>query len=144
MSLVDELKKRVTLAMKARNVVEKEVLRVALGEIQVAEARSGEMSDEVASAIIKKLVKSNEETLELSSDEEQKRTLAQEIAVLQSLLPQVASVDEILGQLAEIRAELRAAKSDGQATGIAVKHLKSSSTNVNGKDVATAVQRIRA
>ena len=37
--LVDEIKKRVLAAMKSGNTVEKEVLRVALGEIQTQEAR---------------------------------------------------------------------------------------------------------
>jgi uncharacterized protein len=144
MALIEEIKKRALLAMKARNTVEKEVLRVALGEIQVAEARASGISDDEIHAIIKKLVKSNQETLELSANDEQKRILSEEIAILESLLPQTLSVEEIVERLDGLAQELRAAKSSGQATGLAVKYLKSSNASVNGKDVAVAVERIRS
>ena len=144
MSLIDQIKARITQAMKARNTVEKEVLRVALGEMQIAETRAGALSDDEAAAIVRKLLKSNHETLGLTADAEQKQTLTQEIAILESLLPKTLSVDEIVTQLAPVAEQLRAAKSSGQATGIAVKHLKSADANVGGKDVAAAVERIRS
>lgn len=144
MPLVDEIKKRILTAMKAKNQIEKEVLRVALGEIQVVEARAGSISDDESAAIIRKLVKSNHETLALSTDEEQKRTLTQEITVLESLLPKTLSVEDIVAQLAPAASEIRSAKSAGQATGIAVKLLKAQGANASGKDVAAAVERLRA
>lgn len=143
MSLVAEIKQRVQLAMKANKSVEKEILRVALGEIQVVEARSGSISDAESTAIIRKLIKSNQETLELSAREDQKRQLSEEIAVLESLLPKTLSVDQILQELAPITEQIRAAGNAGQATGIAMKHLKAANALVNGKDVAAAVQTLR-
>ena len=85
--LIDDIKKRAHEAFKAGRVIEKEVLRVVLGEIQTAEARTGTSSDEGAQAVVRRLIKSNEETLSLSSQEEQKRTLEEELTVLRSLLP---------------------------------------------------------
>ena len=143
MPLVDEIKKRVLSAMKAKNTVEKEVLRVALGEIQVVEARSGSVTDEQAQAIVRKLVKSNQETLELSASEDQKATLKEEIAVLESLLPKSLSADEIASQLAPVAAAIQGAGNAGQATGIAMKHLKAAGLQVGGKDVASAVELLR-
>lgn len=144
MSLIDQIKARITAAMKAKSSVEKEVLRVALGEMQIAETRAGSLSDDEAAAIVRKLVKSNHETLGLTTDEAQKQTLTQEIQILESLLPKTLSVDEIVALLGPVAEQVRAAKNSGQATGVAMKHLKSASANAGGKDVAAAVERIRA
>ena len=144
MPLIDQIKSRITLAMKAKNTVEKEVLRVALGEMQIAETRAGSLSDEEAGAIVRKLLKSNHETLGLTTDEAQKQTLTQEIQILESLLPKTLSVDEIVELLGPVADQLRAAKSSGQATGVAMKHLKSVNANAGGKDVAAAVERVRS
>jgi uncharacterized protein YqeY len=142
--LADDIKKRMLGALKAGKTVEKEILRVALAEIQTADARGAEPSDANATAILRKLIKSNEETLGHAKDPEQRSTLEQEIAILRSLLPATLGVDQIVEALAEVRDALRAAANDGQATGIAMKRLKADGAEVNGKDVTEAVKRIRA
>jgi uncharacterized protein YqeY len=142
--LVDDIKLRIHAAMKAGNTVEKEVLRVALGEIQTAEARGTATTDESAAAVVRKLIKSNEETLAATGSEADKRTLAEENTVLASLLPKSLGVAEIVEALAALRDALRTAGNDGQATGIAMKHLKSTGAVVSGKDVTEAVKKIRA
>jgi len=141
--LVDEIKKRLMVAMKAKNVTEREILRVALGEIQTIEARTGTMSDQDAAAIVKKLVKSNQETLGVTESAEQRAQLEQEIGVLESLLPKTLDVDAIVGTLAPVLVQIKAAANDGQATGVAMKHLKTIGAAVDGKNVAAAVKRIR-
>lgn len=143
--LSDEIKKRMFQAMKAGNSVEKEILRVALGEIQTQEARGTEpMTDDGAQAIVRKLLKSNRETLEATADAGQKSTLEQEIAILESLLPKTLGVEEIMSALAPVVEQVKAAGNDGQATGLAMKHLKAAGASVNGKDVSEAVRRLRA
>jgi uncharacterized protein len=141
--LVDELKKRVMQAIKSRNDIEKEVLRVALGEIQTVEARGAKLTDEEAGAIVRKLVKANQETIAVSENPEQKAVLQQEIAILESLLPKTLGVEEIVIALAPAIEAIKGAANDGQATGIAMKHLKSTGASVGGKDVAEAVKRLR-
>ncbi len=141
--LVDEIKQRLMAAMKAKNVTEREILRVALGEIQTIEARTGTMSDQDAGAIVKKLVKSNQETLQVTESAEQRATLEQEIGILESLLPKTMDVDTIVGALAPVLVQIKAAGNDGQATGVAMKHLKATGAAVDGKNVAAAVKRIR-
>jgi uncharacterized protein YqeY len=143
--LVDEIKRRMTAALKQGRGVEKEILRVALGEIQTAEARGpGDASEEAATAIVRKLIKANEETLGLTSEASSRQILEQEIAVLRSLLPQTLGVDAIILALAPALEAIRAAANDGQATGVAMKHLKTSGASVSGKDVAEAVKKMRA
>jgi uncharacterized protein YqeY len=142
--LVDELKKRIAVAVKERDQVAKDVLRVALGEIQTQEHRANaRMSDDDAIAVVRKLVKSNEETL-ASSSGERAATLERENEILGSLLPKRMTLDEIAAALAPQREAIRAAKSEGQATGIAMKHLKSSGASFDGTDAAEAVKRVRA
>jgi uncharacterized protein YqeY len=143
--LAEEIKKRMLAAMKGGRTVEKQVLGVALGDIQTQEARgSGPLSDEEAANVVRKLVKSNRETLAQSENEEQKRTLEEEIRVLEELLPKTLGVDEIVTALAPVADQVKAAGNDGQATGVAMKHLKAEGLAVNGKDVATAVKSLRA
>jgi uncharacterized protein len=141
--LVDEMKRRIQAAMKSGNTLEKEILRVALGEIQTAEARGSAVTDESAGAVIRKLIKSNEETLAATADEAGKRTLAEENAVLASLLPKSMGVPEIVEALAAVGDAIKAAGNDGQATGVAMKHLKAAGAVVNGKDVTAAVKQMR-
>ena len=95
--LSEEIKKRMLQAMKSGDTLEKEILRVALGEIQTQEARASKaMSDEEVAAVLRKLVKNNQETLGVSERAEQKDQLAKEIAILESLLPKALGVDEIV------------------------------------------------
>jgi uncharacterized protein YqeY len=143
--LIDEIKARMFRAMKAGNTIEKEILRVAMGEITTDAAREGRKGDdEEASAILRKLIKSNQESLAEVQDPERRSELEQEIEVLAALLPPSLGPEEIAEALQPVREEIRSAKSDGQATGIAMKHLKTAKAAVDGKAVAAAVQRIRA
>lgn len=142
--LAERIKSQMLAALKAGRSVEKEILRVALGEMQTVEARKGSLTDDETVAIVKKLVKSNRETLEVSQNAEQRSALEQEIAILEALLPKgldEAGLREAL--TAQIDA-IRGAANDGQATGIAMKALKAQGATVDGKLVGEVVKKIRA
>lgn len=142
--LSEEIKARMMAAMKARKVVEKEILSVALGEIQTEQARSGEaMGDEGVEKILRKLVKSNRETIALTEDEARRTTLTEEVAVLETLLPQTLDESQIIAALAPVAEAIKAAAADGPATGMAMKHLKTEGAAVDGKTVALAVKKMR-
>lgn len=143
-TLLEQLKKRMMMALKSGDVVEKEILRVAVGEVETAASRVATFDDDATRAILRKLVKSNEETMSLQADEAQKATLAREIAVIKSLLPQSLGIDALVEALAPVRDGIRAAGNDGQATGVAMKHLKAQGVVAGGKDVGEAVKKIRA
>ena len=142
--LKDEIQSRIRAAMKGRKTVEREILGVALGEIQTAEARKGELTEEETASFVKKLVKSNRETIEAGPDPAQKAILEEEIAILESLLPKAMGPEDIVVALASVSDAIRAASNDGQATGIAMKTLKAQGAPVDGKTVAEAVKRMRA
>ena len=143
--LSEQIKSQMFEAMKSKNLVAKEILRLALGEIQTAEARSGRVpTDDEAAAIVRKLIKSNNETLDAASDESTKTQLAEEIKILEALLPKTLDVDQIVEALSGTADAIKAAGNDGQATGVAMKHLKTSGTAVTGKDVSQAVAKMRS
>jgi uncharacterized protein YqeY len=142
--LLDAIKARMFKAMKAGNVVEKEILRVAVGEITTDAAREGRKgNDEEAQAILRKLIKSNDESIAVSEDSAKKATLEEENRILLDFLPKSLDVEAIVAALAEVADAIKAAGNEGQATGVAMKHLKSSGAVVQGKDVAQAVKRLR-
>jgi uncharacterized protein YqeY len=144
--LVDDIKKRVVTAVKAGDGVTRDVLRLALGEIQTAEARkNAALSDEDAAAALRKLIKSNEETLAaLPAGDDRIATLKREVEVLASLLPAQMTVAQIVLALEAHAGAIKAAGNDGQATGIAMKQLKAAGAAVSGGDVTAAVKQIRA
>lgn len=143
--LVEEIKKRVALAVRSGDTVTRDVLRLALGEIQTAEARkNAPLGEDDAAAALRKLVKSNEETLgALPAGDDRIAPLKREVEVLLSLLPAQMNAAEIIAALAGQVDAIKAAGNDGQATGIAMKHLKASGAAVNGAEVTAAVKQIR-
>jgi uncharacterized protein YqeY len=143
--LVEEIKKRVVAAVKQGDTVTRDVLRLALGEIQTAEARkNASLSEEDAAAALRKLIKSNEETLAaLVAGDDRVAALKREIEVLASLLPAQMNAAQIVAALAGQIDAIKGAGSDGQATGIAMKHLKASGAAVSGGEVTAAVKQIR-
>jgi len=68
MAILDELKARMNEATRSKEEVAKNIYRLAYSEMRLASARSGkDVNDEEAIAILKKLVKSNEETLTVAT-----------------------------------------------------------------------------
>lgn len=142
--LLDEIKARMFKAMKEGRIVEKEILRVAVGEITTNAARPGMSgSDEEAQATLRKLMKSNDESLAVCEDPEQRANLELEQRTLADLLPKSLSVEEIIAALVPVKDAIVAAGNVGQATGVAMKQLKSAGAVVNGKDVSAAVTQMR-
>lgn len=142
--LIDDIKQQVTQAMRDKDTARRDLLRVVLGELQTAAARTGDaMSDEEAQRIIRKMVKSTQEMIELSDRPAAVEQAKAEMVILESLLPKTLSIDEIVAALAPVRDAVLSAGSDGQATGVAMKHLKSTGAAVEGKDVGAAVKQMR-
>ena len=142
--LIDQIKARMFQAIKAKLDVEKEILRVAMGEITTEAARPGRLgTDEETQGVLRKLLKSNEETLAATTDETKRAVLVRENEVLAEFLPRSMSAEEISAALVPVVEQIKAAPSDGQATGVAMKQLKSIGAIVNGKDVTAAIKALR-
>lgn len=140
--LIDEIKQRMFKAMKAGDVVEKEILRTAIGEV----TRVGDApTDEKVAQALRKLVKSNQETLGAlaAADGERRQVLEREIAVLETFLPKNLSPDQIRALLEPVAAQIRAAAAAGPAMGIAMKHLKTQNAVTEARDVQAAIEALR-
>lgn len=146
MSLHDELKARVATAMKGGDTPTRDTLRTVLGEAQMeALRRKGEVTDEIILGVVKKTVAGLKETIPLAQkDGRNTGPQEAELALLESLLPKAWDRDAIAAALASARDDLRAAKSDGQAMGVAMKVLKAQGAVTNPDDVKAAVAAARA
>jgi hypothetical protein len=143
--LLDEIKAAMFKAMKEGRAIEKEILRVVIGEITNNAARPGMTGgDDEAQAVIRKLMKSNDETLAVCEDPTQRANLELENRTLSGFLPRSLSVEQIVAALESAKDAILSASNDGQATGVAMKQLKASGAIVNGKDVSVAVKQMRA
>jgi uncharacterized protein YqeY len=142
--LLDDIKAQMFKAMKEGRLVEKEILRVAVGEITTNAARAGQSgNDEESQAALRKLIKSNEESLAVTTDPERRGELELEVRTLAAFLPKNLSVEAIIEALVPVRDAIVAAGNEGQATGIAMKLLKTQGAVVTGKDVSTVVKQLR-
>ena len=143
--LKDDLRAAIKAAMIEKDAVARTVLKVALGEIGTIEARTGkDLPDDEAFKIVRKLVKSNEETIEATQSEDTRKKLLRENEVLVVLLPQALGPDAIAAVLADVADAIKGAKADGPAMGIAMKTLKAAGAVVESKDVAAAVKQLRS
>ena len=150
--LINEIKDRILMSVK-QNTLDKDVLRVILGETQTVEMRTkAKISDDGVVSIVKKMLSNNLEAIKAievprigleAADSNTKRKLEAENIILNSLLPKTIDLEKIKSILDPHVSELMIAKSDGSATGMAMKIIKESGNAVNGADVATVIRKIR-
>lgn len=144
MTLIDALKTDFLDLRKQRNPLAS-VLSVILGDIQLLEAKGKEVSDGDAVAMIKKLIKNNNETVEAikNNDPNDVRisTLIHENWHLSNYLPETLSPDSIRNELtkAGLLDKLALLSNDGQKIGMAMKHLKGAKLSVEVDDVKQAI-----
>ncbi len=144
--LIDTIKAAMFAAMKSGDSVAKEAYRTVMGDLTTDAARPGRTgSDEEGFAIIKKIVKSAEETRgSLTDDDPRKADASREIELLTAFLPKGMSAEDLVAALAPVSDAIKAAPNDGAATGVAMKLVKSQGIVADGKLVSAAVKAIRA
>ena len=133
MTLLEKFQQDTTAASKAGNKQLVTLLSVVVGEAQslkFTKGRTTDVQDEEVIKIIRKLVEDNELLIKNGKTE-----LIKENEILATLLPQMASIGEIRVALQPVANEIKAAKSEGQARGIAIKYLKSQDVKADNKDV---------
>ena len=122
---------------------EKETLRVVLGDVQ----QKASVSDEQGFNMVRAMIKNNNDKVlpYLQEGDLRRKVLIEENEVLSSLLPSYLTADQISQHLSEpsLTEKIKASKSEGQATGVAMKFFKDGSFPVSGDDVKKIVQQIR-
>ena len=136
----------IQISMKG-NATHRNFLRLIKSELQTAEARQNKsLTEEQEANILKKMLKSNEETLGLlgvRADDARYVALLEENEILKAFLPIIASIEDVKAALAPVLDQIKSAKSDGQAIGIAMKTLKEVKLVIDGNIVKEIVAELR-
>jgi uncharacterized protein YqeY len=115
MTIQQQIKIDLMGAMKAKDEDKKSTLRVIMGEFARADAK--ELSDDEVIKVLKKLIKSEKETLSQKGSDEDTAF----IQIIETYLPQMASEDEITAWVRD-NIDLSQFKSKMQAMGPIMKH----------------------
>lgn len=131
---------------ESKSPVAKSILKVVLGEFQQKNA-GGRATENDGYSIIEKIISGNKETLGyFKADDPRREKLEEENVVVGALLPPYLSQEEVLTKInadATLLADVKAAKGDGQAVGVAVKWFKTQKLDVKGDTVKAAVAQVR-
>ena len=128
MTLQDNLKDDLKSAMKARDEVKKDAIRVVMGEM--ARSDKKQLPDEEIIKILKKLIKSEKEMLAKSGQ----GATSPFMAVIEVYLPKMATRDEI-GQWISANIDFSAYKNKMQAMGTIMAHFGASADGNTVKQV---------
>jgi len=150
------------IAMRARldalkraegdEITEKNVLKVVVGAIETLATGKGQggkpVTDEQEIKEVKKVIEGNEETLRLMRDrgmesDARYKALTVENDVLRPYVPATLDQAQIRTALIAAEDQIKAAKSEGQAVGVAMKLFKAAGKAVEGGDVTAVVKEIR-
>lgn len=142
MSLQETIRKEIVQTTKMKMEAQKNVLKVVLGEMDLQASRSGkQLTDDDGYRIIRKTLQGIEEMLTYKPNDPK---FEAEKATLKALLPKEVSIYDLKVSLTAKTEEIRTAKSDGQATGIAMKFFKENNISVDGNVVKKVVSEIRS
>lgn len=132
MTLQEQIKKDLIDAIKAKDAVRKEALRVVLGEFDREDSK--ELTDQEVAGVIRKLVKSERETLELKGEAD-----SGFIRTLEEYLPQMATDEEIIAFIHE-NIDLSQFKNTMQAMGPIMKHFGETADGHTVKKILQSLQ----
>lgn len=135
----EELKKRKMQALRDKNEVEKSILGVIIGELQKLPPEK--ITDDAVYNFIRKTIKANKDTIVYGGD--RVALLEQENQILEGVLPDTLDMDQMTEKLKPLTEEIKAAKSEGQAIGIAMKLVKAEKLYVLPETTKEAVLKIR-
>lgn len=106
----DELQQQMVVAMKAKDKVRLSIIRQVMGEVKNIEVNERrDATEEDVNGMIKRLIKQTGETLEMSkqagNNQERTDTLTEQVAILESLLPEQLSGDALIALIEQVIAE---------------------------------------
>ncbi len=132
MTIQQQIKTDLMAAMKAKDENKKSTLRVIMGEFARADAKT--LSDDEVIKVLKKLIKSEKETLAQKGSDEASTF----IQIIETYLPQMASEDEIVAWVND-HIDFSQFKSKMQAMGPIMKHF---GARADGNVVKNILQRL--
>ena len=127
MSIKDRVQGAITEAMKNREAVRLECLRLAKGALLVKEKESSAaLTDEAAIAVLRTEVKKRQQSIEIFREhnkEDEAKASEEEIRILEEFLPQQLSADRIEEKVRAYLAEHPDTNHAGKLTGALKKEL---------------------
>lgn len=110
----EELHNQMVAAMKAKDKVRLSIIRQVMAEVKNVEVNERrDATEEDVNSMIKRLIKQTNETLEMSrkagNNQERTDTLAEQVEILESLLPAQLSGEALLELIEQTIAEVGAA-----------------------------------
>jgi uncharacterized protein YqeY len=140
--ILDNIRASIKEGMKSKATDKIALLRLVVGTVQ----QDGDESDSTVEKIIRKLIKSNKETLDMVtqslepgaqvSDETAK--LISEIGILETFIPQTMTVEDIISFITKENIDV--SSNDGKAMGAVMKAIKAFGLIAQGSDVKLAIQ----
>jgi uncharacterized protein YqeY len=147
--IIDNIKASIKDGMKAKATDKVALLRLVVGSVQ----QDADESDAAVEKIIRKLIKSNKETIDAITEQSLKDAesgtpvvsgevtkLVIENGILESFIPKTMSVDEIAEFITKEGIEITG--NEGKAMGAVMKALKGAGLTVQGTDVKLAIKKL--
>ena len=147
MDILREVMKRLLVtAIKEKDEACRDILRLVIADVESDCKRQDD--DKWAESVIRKHLKQIDESLHFFAEDQPGHSkLTFQKSFLNSLLPKTLTEQEIEAELLNSSGreveDIQEAKSEGQATGIAMKFFRQNNLNVLGKDVKSVVSKIR-
>ena len=109
----EELREQMVAAMKAKEKTRLSIIRQVMAEVKNIEVNERrDATEEDVNGMIKRLIKQTTETLEMSrqagNNQERTDTLAEQVEILESLLPEQVSGDALAALIDQVIAEVGA------------------------------------
>lgn len=106
----EELHEQMIAAMKAKEKTRLSIIRQAMAEVKNIEVNERrDATEEDVNSMIKRLIKQTGETLEMSrqagTNEERTAMLAEQVQILEGLLPEQVSGDKLIALIEQVIAE---------------------------------------
>ena len=148
-SLIQEIKARIESALRTGNAIEKDTLKILLGDIQTEETRRNKtFSDEEIHSMAAKICTQLEETVNVGKlHNYDVSKFEKQIEILSCYKPKFANFIEVKSHVLEdldLKNTVKNAKSEGQAIGTIVKFLKAKGINASIDDIKKIIMEIKS
>ncbi len=142
-NLLETFQKEMIKATKEGKDFRKNILKFVISEARALELKNNKplTDDQIYKLIEKTIEKNNDFANYLSSNDQRYKQLDEESRVLKEFLPKTLPLEEVVSLLRNVEQDIKSAKAEGPATGIAVKYFKSNSQYC--VDNATVVQAVK-
>jgi uncharacterized protein YqeY len=146
--IIETIRKDLVAAIRAKEETKKNMLRIVLSDVELECSKENKAcTDEKVLSVIRKNLKGYQDLLNTYEAARANPETQIKVDILKSYLPQTLSQEEIeakfLNDDGNTFEQIKQAKSDGQATGIAMKFVKAANLSINNEDVAAVVKKIR-